>query len=350
MYKPLKTRNEINSIDYKEEILQIKQLFDGRFAVISGSIDNNKLRIYNNKNIDIKSKNIYLTIEELNSSPITSINQCTDQSLLILTLDATITLIKLLENNKYTILQKLNAIISSNNAINEKENEKIINYKKLNSKISTMLDYSSCIVMQLSNSLIFSIYDKIIKFYQVNIIHNLYEQVKKFELYDNFNEPLEIDSTTIILLSWSSQCIHFYNIDTQLLLKRLDKINGYLTVKISDEFFGVIGPKYIYLISIKEQELRNVFNVPGGYEVRNAICSPMGTLICSCQNNSDYNIVEFEINCEKFEEIGKIPNPHKNNDYDDGIKIGSSSINSIILTYENELISGGDDRKIKIWN
>ena len=45
-----------------------------------------------------------------------------------------------------------------------------------------MLDYNSCKVMQLSNSLILSIYDNIIKFYRVNIIHNLYEQVKKIEL------------------------------------------------------------------------------------------------------------------------------------------------------------------------
>ena len=158
MYKYLKARKEIISIDYKEEILEIKQLNDGRLAVISGSINNNKLLIYSSKikDIDIKNKSTYFTIEELQSSPITSINQCTDQTLLILTLDATISLIKLNDNNnnKYSIIQKLNAIISNNNAINEKENEKVIYYKKINSRITTMLDYNSCKVMQLSNSLI----------------------------------------------------------------------------------------------------------------------------------------------------------------------------------------------------
>ena len=325
--------------------------------MISGSINNNKLLIYSSKikDIDIKNKSTYFTIEELQSSPIASINQCTDQTLLILTLDATISLVKLNDNNnnnKYSIIQKLNAIISNNNAINEKENEKVIYYKKINSRITTMLDYNSCKVMQLSNSLILSIYDNIIKFYQVNIIHNLYEQVKKLELSGSFTEPLQIDSSTLILLSWSNQCIHFYNIDTQLLLKRLEQINGYLSVKISEEFFGVVGPKYFYLIAIKEQEIRNMFNVPGGYEVRNAVCTPLGTLVCSCQDKKSYNILEFDfgIYYEKLEEIGKFENPHKNEDYDDGIKIGSSSINTIIITHENEIITGGNDRKIKIWN
>ena len=92
------------------------------------------------------------------------------------------------------------------------------------------------------------IYDKTIKFYQVSIINNLYEQVKKIDLYDIFNEPLEIDSSTLILLSWSSQTIHVYNIDTQLLLKRIDQVNAYITVRISEEYFGAIGPKYVYLI------------------------------------------------------------------------------------------------------
>jgi hypothetical protein len=355
MYKYLKARKELISIDYQEEILEIKQLNDGKLAVISGSLTNNKLVFYSNKikDIGIKNKNTYFTIEELHS-PITSINQCTDQTLLILTLDSTISLIKLNDNdnNKYSIIQKLNAVISNSNAINEKENEKIIYYKKLNSRITTMLDYNSCKVMQLSNSLILSIYDNIIKFYQVNIIHNLYEQVKKIELADTFTEPLQIDSSTITLLSWSSQCLHFYNIDTQLLLKRLEQINGYLSVKISDEFFGVIGPKYFYLIAIKEQEIKNMFNIPRGYEVREAVCTPLGTLICSCQDKNSYDIVEFDfgIYYEKMEEIGKIENPHKNEDYDDGIKIGSSSINTIIITHENEIITGGDDRKIKVWN
>ena len=365
MYKSINLRKEISSIDYPEEILLLKQLNDGRFAIVSGSLINNKLRIYNNKNIDIKNNNSFFSIEEI-KSPVTSINQCTDQTLLILTLDAKITIIKFLPDNKYSIIQNLNAIESSNsnqninnnneknndasNNINEKEDEKVLYYKKLNSRITTMVDYNSCVVMQLSNSLVFSIYDKILKFYQVNIIHNLYEQVKRIDLYDSFSEPLEIDSSTLIILSWTSQSIHFYNIDTQLLLKRIDQVNVYLTTKISEEFFCAIGPKYLYLIAIKEQELRNIFNVPGGYEIRSALCSPLGTLLCSCQNISSYSIVEFEINTENFKEIAKIVNPHRNEEYEGGIKVGSSSINVLILTFENEIISTGGDSKIKIWN
>ena len=124
MYKYLKARKELISIDYEEEILEIKQLNDGRLAVISGTITNNKLVIYSNKikDIDIKNKNkdTYFTIEEL-QSPITSINQCTDQTLLIMTLDSTISLIKLNNTNKYSIIQKLKAAISNSNAIKEKE-------------------------------------------------------------------------------------------------------------------------------------------------------------------------------------------------------------------------------------
>ena len=76
--KYLKARKELISIDYLEEILEIKQLNDGRLAVISNSIINNKLVFYSKKikDIDIKNKNIktYFTIEEL-QIPITSINQ-----------------------------------------------------------------------------------------------------------------------------------------------------------------------------------------------------------------------------------------------------------------------------------
>ena len=125
--KYLKARKELISI--VEEILEIKQLNDGRLAMISNSITNNKLVFYSKKikDIDIKNKNIktYFTIEEL-QLPITSINQSADQTLLILTLDSTILLIKLNDNdnNKYSIIQKLNAAISNSNAIKEKEKKK----------------------------------------------------------------------------------------------------------------------------------------------------------------------------------------------------------------------------------
>ena len=375
MYKPLNLRKEINSIENSEEVLQIKQLIDGRFAVVSGTLTENKLCIYNNKNIDLKNQNSYFQLKEF-KSPIVSINQCTDESFLVLTLDAIITIIKLLPDNKYSIIQNLNAIKSSsilqnknsnenkeNSSSNEdnnkneiilnsdeKEDEKILYYKKLNSRISTMIDFNSCIIMQLSNSLLFSIYDKTLKFYQVNIIHNLYDQVKKIELYDAFNEPLEIDSSTLIILSWSSQSIHFYNIDTQLLLKRVDQVNAYLTVKISEEYFCAIGPKYLYLLSTKEQDIRNVFNIPSGYEIRSAICSPNGSLLFTTQTISSCDMVEFDINTEEFNEISKISSPHKNDDNDDGIKIGSSIINVMVITHENEIITTGGDKKIKYWN
>ena len=360
MYKALNLRKEVNSIDYNEEVLQIRQLFDSRFAIVSGTLTDNKIRIYDNKNIDPKNTNSFFTINELNS-PIVSINQCTNQTLLVLTLDTNIYIIELLQDSKYSIIQTISAVQSninnnnnneSNNSNdkNEKEDEKILYYKQKNSRISTMVDYNSCVIMQLSNSLIFSIYDKTIKFYQVSIINNLYEQVKKIDLYDIFNEPLEIDSSTLILLSWSSQTIHVYNIDTQLLLKRIDQVNAYITVRISEEYFGAIGPKYVYLISVKEQEIRNLFNLPGGYEIRSAVLSPNNSIICVSQTISSCDIVEFEIDVEEFKEIGKIVNPHKNDDYENEIKIGSSIINNIIITYDNELISSGGDKKVKFWN
>ena len=51
MYKYLKARKELISIDYQEEILEIKQLNDGRQAVISNSITNNKLVFYPKKKL-----------------------------------------------------------------------------------------------------------------------------------------------------------------------------------------------------------------------------------------------------------------------------------------------------------
>ena len=361
MYKSLNLRKDINSIDFTEEVLFFKQLFDGQFAIVSGTLTENKLIIFNDKNFDLRNKNSFI-IKEL-KSPITSINQCTDKSLVILTLDGIINIIKLLPDNKYSILQNLNSINNSDNKaklkndknpnkinVNEKEDDKELYYKKINSRITTMIDFNSCVIMQLSNSLLFSIYDKILKFYQINIILNLYEEAKRIELNDNYNQPLEIDSSTLIILSWSNQCIRFYNIDTQLLLKRLDNINSYLSVKISEDFFGAIGPKNFYLIGIKEYEIKNIFNIPGSYEIRTVLCSPNGTLLCSTQTISSCDIVEFEFNNEEFKEIGKKINPHKNEDYEDGIKIGSSLINTLIITHDNEIISSGGDRKIIIWN
>ena len=46
MYKPINLRKEVHSIENQEEILQLKQLIDGRFAVVSGSLTNNQLYIY----------------------------------------------------------------------------------------------------------------------------------------------------------------------------------------------------------------------------------------------------------------------------------------------------------------
>lgn len=363
MYKSLNLRKKVDTINYSEEILFIKQLIDGRLCIISGSLTDNKLRIYKDKIIDINNKTSFFLIDEL-KSPITSVNQCTDESLLILTIDAIITIIKLLPENKYIILQHLIAInpsipnkiennkLSNNKIINieEKSVEKSLNYKLINSRLSTMIDFNSCVIMQLSNNLLFSIYDRTLKFYQVNILNNLYEEVKKIELNNIFNEPLEIDSSTLILLSWQSKTIHFYNIDTQLLLKRIGQINSYLSVKISEDFFCTIGPKLIYLISIKEQEIKNVFEIPGGYDIRNAICSSTGSLICSGQNITSYDLIEIEINMEKVKEIAKIINPHKNEVYEDGIKRSSNIINAVIITHNNEIISSGGNKKIYFWN
>ena len=380
MYKLLNVRKEIETIDYPEEILEIKQLIDGRFAVLSGTITENKLLIFSNNNFDISNKKSILHIDEF-LSPITCINQSTDESLLVLTLDGIITIIKFLPKNKYSIIQKLNAIsntnindiiennklsdenesenisdnnnkinsITNNNENEIKKDEKYLNYKKLNSKISTMIDFNSCIIIELSNSLLFSIYDKTLKFYQANIIHNLYDQVKSLELIDVFSEPVEIDNSTLTILSWNSQSIHFYNIDTQLLLKRLDQINAYILIKISEEFFCAIGSKYLYLISINDQDLRNVFIIPG-YEIRKAIISPKGTLICSTQCINSCDLVEFDITFDSFNEISKIENAHKNNDIVDGVKVGSSLINALLVTKDNVVISAGCDKKIKFWN
>ena len=382
MYKLLNARKEIETVDYPEEIIEIKQLIDGRFAVISGSITENKLLIFSNNNFELSNKKAILHIDEF-LSPITCINQSTDESLLVLTLDGVITIIKFLPKNKYSIIQKLNAIsntnindiiennklsdenesenisennnnkinvISNNNENEVKLDEKYLNYKKLNSKISTMIDFSSCIIIELSNCLLFSIYDKTLKFFQANIIHNLYDQVKSLELIDVFNEPLEIDNSTLTILSWNSQSIHFYNIDTQLLLKRLDQINAYISVKLSEEFFCAIGPKYIYLISIQDQDLRNMFMVPGGYEIRKAITSPKGTLLCSAQCINSCDLLEFDVTFDSLNEVSRIPNAHKNNDSVDGIKVGSSLINALLVTKDNIIISAGCDKKIKFWN
>ena len=381
MYKLLNVRKEIETVDYPEEILEMKQLIDGRFAILSGSITENKLLIFNNNNFDLNNKKAILHIDEF-LSPITCINQSTDESLLVLTLDGIITIIKFLPKNKYSIIQKLNAIsntnindiiennklsdenesenisdnnnkinsITNNNENEIKKDEKYLNYKKLNSKISTMIDFNSCIIIELSNSLLFSIYDKTLKFYQANIIHNLYDQVKSLELIDVFSEPVEIDNSTLTILSWNSQSIHFYNIDTQLLLKRLDQINAYISVKLSEEYFCAIGSKYIYLISIQDQDLRNVFIIPGGYEIRKAITSPKGTLICSSQCVNSCDLVEFDITFDSFNEVSKIPNAHKNNETVDGVKVGSSLINALLVNKDNVVISAGSDKKIKFWN
>ena len=77
MYRPINLRKEVHSIENQEEILQLKQLIDGRFAVVSGSLTNNKLFIYNDKNIDLNNKKACLMINEF-KSPIASNNQCTD--------------------------------------------------------------------------------------------------------------------------------------------------------------------------------------------------------------------------------------------------------------------------------
>ncbi len=213
-----------------------------------------------------------------------------------------------------------------------------------------MVNFNSCIILELSNCLLFSIYDKTLKFFQANIIHNLYEQVKTIELIDVFTEPIEIDNSTLTILSWNSQSIHFYNIDTQLLLKRLDQVNAYISVKLSEEFFCGIGPKHIYLISIKDQELRNMFIIPGGYEIRKALISPKGTLLCSSQCINSNDLVEFDISFENFKEVSRIQNAHVNDYSDNGIKIGSSLINALLITSDNVIISAGCDKKIKFWN
>ena len=106
----------------------------------------------------------------------------------------------------------------------------------------------------------------------------------------------------------------------------------------------------MYLLSTKEQEIRNVFNIPDGYEIRSAICSPSGSLLCISQTISSCDIIEFEINVEKFNEMSKIINPHKNEDDDDGIKIGSSFIKALVITQDREIITTGCDRTIKNWN
>ena len=93
-----------------------------------------------------------------------------------------------------------------------------------------------------------------------------------------------------------------------------------------------------------------MFNVPGGYEIRKALCSPRGTLICSSQCINSNDLVEFDISFDNFKEVSRIQNAHKNDEYVDGVKIGSSLINSVLITHDNVVISAGCDKKIKFWN
>ena len=299
-YFSLNTSKCFLNIYFDTWIYCIKILINKKLAI---GVRTSILFIINNENynIDLKINN--------NKQRLYCIEQIKNENIILSFSNGDIRIIKIF-NNSYEIIQDIN------NAHNYK---RIYNIIELKSNINE-INFISCSE------------DKSIKLWSNNNKNNIYEEIFQIKEDDEIFNIKEIKKNIIIYDIYNFQTIKFYDLKEK---KEIKQINN---LKLSDWWNNFIiinnkliicGNEKIYFIDI------NTYLIIKEINYNNIICS--GVKI----NDNSFIIGDFKGNLVEFNINNDIPISIKNNAHIDYIR-------SIII-FNNILITGGEDKILKIW-
>ena len=291
--------------NHSTSICHLSQLNDGR--LISSSNDST-LNIYQKDTFELQ-----LSIKE-HSSGVSFFTQLHNDKIISCSWDHTMNIIKLLDENKYILEQKLtghNHYVC--NAIEIKENE----------------------IISVS-------YDKTMKIWELG--NNKFECTKtiNFQNSENYCNILKINENEFVTSSYGDKCISFWssndysniakieNIETDWNFRRLCIIkDGLLCV-------GGSNSKGFYLINILNHQLiKNIIGPKDIYSIYECID---GLFLCAIQNeNGDYSIVKYKYENDDMKKIVEKEKAHK------------YEIRTCFELDDGTIASGGNDNLIKLW-
>ena len=287
-------------------ICHVSQLNDGR--LISSSKDST-LNIYKKDS----TFDLQLSIKE-NSNGVSFFTQLKNDKIISCSWDNTINIIKLINENKYKVEQKL-------------------------------IGHSSyvCNVIEIrENELISVSCDKTMKIWELN--NNKFECTKTitFQNSGDYSNILKINENEFVTSSCGDKCIKFWKSNDFSNIETINNIetnwNFRTLCMIKDDILcvGGINSKGFYLINIINHQL--IKNIIGPKMIFSIYECCDGLFLCSIKNENDnFAIVKYKYENQEMKKIVEKENIHK------------GEIPTCFELNNGIIVSGGDDNLIKLW-
>ena len=291
--------------NHTSHINHLSQLKDGR--LISSSNDNT-LNIYKKDTFELQ-----LSINE-NSNGVSFFTQLKDDRIISCSWDKTMNIIKLCDENKYKLEQKL---IGHSHAV--------------------------CNVIEIrENELISVSLDKEMKKWELN--NNKFECTKTiiFQNSEDYSNILKINENEFVTSSCGDECLKFWNSND---FSNIETINNIKTgfyfrslCMIKEDMLCVGGnrTKGFYLINISNHQL--IKNILGPEIVYSIYECFDGLFLCAIKNENGNNaIVKYKYENDDMKKIVEKEKIHK------------KDIRTCFELNDGTVVSGGDDYLIKLW-
>ena len=288
-------------------ISQLSILKDGRLASCSGD---STLNIYKKDTFEIQ-----LSIKEHNSW-IYSFTQLNNDNIITCSADNTMNIIKLIDDNKYNLEQKL---IGHSN-------------------------YVSNVIEIRNNELISVSYDKTMKIWNINN-NNKYECTNTINFQNNsysWCNILKLNENEFVTSSYGDKCLKFWNSNNFTNISTINNIESYgwpkrNLCKLNDDILcvGGINSKGFYLIKISTHQL--LTNITGPNYIYSIYKCFDGLFLCSIYENNNHSLVKYKYENQNLIKIIEKEKAH------------TSYIYTCIELNDEIIASGGSDNIIRLW-
>ena len=292
--------------NHTKYIYHLSKLKDGRLISCSGD---STLNIYKKDSFELQ-----LSIKE-HSDEVFFCTQLINDKIITCSKDNTMNIIKLIDENKYNLEQKLTGHNSYvNNVIEIRENE-----------------------------LISVSHDKTMKLWEFKKDKFECSKSTTFQNSGGNSNILKINEDEFVTSSENDKCIKFWNSCDYSLISTINNIETYWNFKILcliKEYILCVGgtnSKGFYLINISTHQL--IKNILGPQQINSIVLCSNGLLLCSIKNeNGNYAIANYIYENNDLKKVVEKENIH------DG------QINICIELDEGIVASGGNnDYLIKLW-
>ena len=253
--------------------------------------------------------------------------------------------------NRGIIILHTNILDFNKNNINSNYNYEIID------SFSNMENEDTSHSLELTNNLIVSISKKYIYIWETLIDIPETKQYfinKKIKIKNKIDDIIQVTNDLFCTYSLKLREIHFYDIKNLELILKMKDFEGttgnsrYMTM-INEEFLFFGGAEKIYLISVKDFEIRKEITTTGlisSFCLLNNNCVLCGEIIFDYSSNNPYNresnkynLVQYQINAREFKRISVKE------------KVHNDIIRTLIYFKNNFILSYSNSKKdpIKIW-